>query len=100
VRITDENREEGLVISFEEFDDAELRPLFLGHSTSRAQIDYWTEAMPVPPQSKTKMSERSLAAFREKIELAQEIARNKNKAKKVKSQQESIIKRGDMARML
>ena len=97
ITITDDLREEGLVINFDDCRH-ELRPRFLGHSTSRAQQDYWTNHLPLPIQVGGSMADRSLDAWKAKMELAIEIARNKTKAAKSKRQGEAVAKRQDMVR--
>ncbi|KAK5173931.1 uncharacterized protein LTR77_002612 [Saxophila tyrrhenica] len=98
LKITDELREDGLVISFDDIDLRHLRPVVLGHSTSRDQIDYWTDHLPLPESVSEDMGSRTHEAFRAKMELAQEIAKNKSKAAKKKRQEEVVIKRQGMAR--
>ena len=102
VTINDELREEGLVINFDDIERVDLRPRFLGHSTSRAQFEYWTTNLPFPVQIEGMMpdNDRTLEAFRAKMELATEIAKNKKKAAGKKRQAENVVKRQDMVRVL
>ena len=102
VKISDSNREEGLVINFDDITYPDLRPRFLGCSTSRNQLENWTASLPAPTPISGNMDipNRTLEAFKEKLELAVEIAKNKSKAKKRERQGENIIKRQDMVRML
>ncbi|KAK3723563.1 hypothetical protein LTR37_001815 [Vermiconidia calcicola] len=101
IKLTDELREEGLAISFDEFDSVDLRPRFLGHSTSRDQIDYWTTHLPLPTSGEGAMpDQRAAEAFRAKMELSQEISKAKSKAAKKKKQADTVLKRQDMVRML
>ena len=102
VHITDYNREEGLVINFDDISYPELRPRFLGCSTSRDQYEDWTNSVPAPAPSSGNMAipSRNLEAFKAKMEAAVEIAKNKSKARKKERQGEHIAKRQDMVRML
>ncbi len=97
--ISDELRDEGLVISFDDLPFASLRPRFLGHSTSRDQIDSWQDNIAFDSTMES-IPERSLEAFKAKMEAAQEIAKNRNKAAKKKRQDEQIVRRQDMVRMV
>lgn len=97
VTITDELRESGLIINFDDCPD--LRPGWLGHSNSRAQYMSWTENLTMPKQGQIT-DDRTLQAFREKMELATEIAKNKSKAVKAKRQTENIANRQNMASSL
>ena len=102
VTITDELREEGLLINFDDIDRVDLRPRFLGHSTSRAQIEDWTSRLPFPPEVQGTMqaNDRSVKAFQAKMELANEIAKNKKKASGKHRHAEAVVKRQNMVRML
>ena len=92
VRITDYNREEGLVVNFDDVSQPELRPHFLGHSTSRDQIDSWTNSCPLLTP-KMAASERTVAAFKAKIEALEQVSKNKSKAKKEQRHQEMHFQR-------
>ena len=102
ITISDELREDGLAINFDEFSEyPDLRPRYLGHSTSRAQLEYWTDEIGITMPTKSAMAvpERTLEAFRAKMELASEIQKNKTKAAKKRRQEETVVKRQDMVRM-
>ena len=99
VSITDYNRKEGLVIDFDDIPQSELRPHFLGNSTSREQIQGWEDNCRVL-SPKMDVPERTLEAFKAKLEAAAEISKNKSKAKKQQRQTENVVKRGDMSKLL
>lgn len=56
ITISDELRGEGLVLTFDDIDRVALRPRFLGHSTSRSQIDFWTENLSFPLQVRIRLA--------------------------------------------
>ena len=97
--ITDELREEGFVIDFEGL-PSELRPRWLGQSTSREQYNSWTENLPLPDDVKSMAQDRGIEAFRAKMELATEIAKNRSKAKKKQHQAQVVVKRQEMTKQL
>ncbi len=97
MKITDEQREEGLVVNFDDINLTHLRPSVLGHSTSREQIDDWTDRLPLPQPVPAVMTDRTHEAFRAKMELAHEVAKTKSKAKKKQRQDENVVKRRGMA---
>lgn len=85
------------------FDDLrqELRPCWLGHSTSRAQQDYWSTNLPFPSSIGLPMSSnRTLEAFKAKMELATDMGKNKSKAKRKGNQQQQVMRRQEMTKQL
>lgn len=102
VHISDNNREEGLAVNFDDIPYPDLRPRFRGCSTSRDQYENWTTNMqaPLTTSADKDIPSRTLEAFKEKIESAVEMGRNKSKARKKERQVENIVKRQDMSRML
>jgi hypothetical protein len=99
VKITDSLREDGLVINFDDINSAELRPRFLGSSTSRDQIEGWADNLNILTP-KMSVEGRTLEAFKAKMDLIADINRAKTKANKQRRQTEQIAKRHDMKRML
>jgi len=98
--ITDDLREEGLVINFDDV-PSELRPRWLGHSTSRAQHNFWTENLPLlDPIPENMDQDRSLEAFKAKMELAVDIAKNNKNAKKKQNQAQAVVRRQEMTRQV
>ncbi|KAK4508626.1 hypothetical protein PRZ48_002365 [Zasmidium cellare] len=98
LRITDEDREGGLVLDFEDV-RKDLRPRFLGHCNSRSKHNAWVqqiEALPnmVIPDS----ADRSIEAFKAKIDAANAINKNKSKASKARKLQENVLKRNEMVK--
>lgn len=96
--ITDEDRNGGLVIDFEDL-PTRYRPHWLGRCTSRPQFNSWTHQL----QQEVAMTlpdgeDRSLEAFKAKMELAYQAARNKTKASKQRKHQEVLLKRQDMVK--
>jgi len=91
VSITDELRDDGLVINFDGLPD-DLRPRWLGHSTSRTQHDHWVASLPPPASVTAAMADRDLEAFKAKMNDAVEIAKAKSKAQK-KDRQEAASRR-------
>ena len=98
--ITPDLREEGLVIDFADINHADLRPRWLGHSTSRAQAEVWPTHIQQHIASKTAMSDKNVKLFKEKMELANEIGRNKKKAAKKAKHAEAVVKRQAMTKEL
>ena len=97
ISISDELREDGLVISFDDLRQ-ELRPCWLGRSTSRAQQEFWVNNLPFPTQVTMSPGDRSLEAFKAKMELAVEISNAKKKAAWKKRQAENLVKRQNMVK--
>lgn len=101
VVITDDLREDGLVLDFNEFtDNPDFRSRWLGRSTSKAQYQSWMDNLIMANSTPSAPPERSLQAFKEKIERAAEINKNKSKATRTKRQQEQVVKRQVMAQSL
>lgn len=100
-RMTDRFREDGLVLSFNELSAyPSLRPRYLGRSTSRAQYDYWTDHASVTGITDNGISpdDKSLKAFKAKIDLANDLATNKAKTARDRKRAGVIAKRQDMVR--
>lgn len=100
ISITDELREEGLVIDFSDLQSSpDLLPCWLGHSTSREQYSSWTGDLKMPYTGNFNDG-RSLEAFKQKLELAAQAAKNKSKAQKAVKRGEVMVKRHNMVRSL
>lgn len=101
ITVSQEIRDEGLVINFSEIDDADLRPRWLGKSVSRAQTDNWPDKLE-PTVSKYDMASnnRDLELFRQKLDQAYEIGRNRKKAAKKAKQEQNVQKRRGMVKEL
>ncbi|EME48926.1 hypothetical protein DOTSEDRAFT_58207 [Dothistroma septosporum NZE10] len=96
--ITDEDRDGGLVVDFEDL-PTRYRPRWLGHCTSRVRFNSWTHRL----QQEVAMTlptgeDRSLEAFKAKMELAYDAAKRKTKANKQRKHQETLLKRQDMVK--
>lgn len=95
----------GFILSFN--DDSTPRPRYLGQSTSRNAFD--TMATKVPKEdyklagevrSTEKPTDRSFAAFKQKMEAALEASKNKSKASKAKKQTERVQQKQKWCREL
>ncbi|KAK3664746.1 hypothetical protein LTR22_004333 [Elasticomyces elasticus] len=97
IRITDEQREDGLVANCDDLPDS-LRPVWLGRSTSHSQYAEMERTAPVQPAG--KVDDRSLAAFKEMIERSVEINKSKSKSKRKAGQQAAVQRRGEMSKQV
>ena len=89
-------KNDGLVIDFSEIEDSDLRPRWLGHSTSRAQTDGWPQKLQETVSKYDTMSKsKDVELFKQKMDKAYEIGRaKKNAAKKAKQTQAVERKKG------
>ncbi len=87
----------------EDCEHPDLRPRWAGRTSSKEQYETCVDDVAMTNQFQTTSStpsDRSLQAFREKIEAAQDIAKNKNKAARDKRQTDNIVKRQVMVKSL
>ncbi|KAF2464640.1 uncharacterized protein BDR25DRAFT_95977 [Lindgomyces ingoldianus] len=100
LKITDEQRNNGLVSPFPEH--PRCTPRYLGRSHSRQQFDDMVEAVPSPsfraPGEKISppLEKRTLEYFKQQMEELLDLQRAKGKAQKLKKKQERIIKQQNM----
>ncbi|KAK5130629.1 hypothetical protein LTR08_001888 [Meristemomyces frigidus] len=100
VKITDELREDGLVINFNSL-PKELRPKWLGHCISRDQHDYWIANTPPPSPVKAPMAaDRDQEAFKTYMQNANDIAKAKSKAKKNRTNQAATVRKQDAVKQV
>ncbi|SMR51859.1 unnamed protein product [Zymoseptoria tritici ST99CH_3D1] len=97
IKITDRNRESGLIIDFEDLPQ-HLRPRWLGRCSSRSKFRAWTDQLQMEPASTIPTGDRSVEAFKAKMDLAAQSAKSKKKAQKAKTFQHVIVQRQDMVR--
>ncbi|KAF2268931.1 hypothetical protein CC78DRAFT_575474 [Lojkania enalia] len=103
LKITDQQREEGLVARFP--DHPLCIPRYLGRSNTRKEVD--TMADQAPPYGFSASSEpahppidgRTLEDFKEMLEEMWELQKNKNKAAKAKKQQDRVTKQQNMNKL-
>lgn len=101
ISVSQEVKDEGVVIDFSDIEDADLRPRWLGHSISRAQTDGWPEELDTTVSKYDDMSSnRDVELFKQKMDQAYEIGRNKKKAAKKAKQGVAIQKRKAMVQEL
>ncbi|KAL9094062.1 MAG: hypothetical protein Q9165_003732 [Trypethelium subeluteriae] len=94
----------GLVIQFPEHPS--LRPRFLGTSTSKAHFDFLESNVPAESMASdtgepvSPADERSLEAFKHKIEAALKVNKARKNAAKAKKKDQRVKRQQDMVRML
>lgn len=89
------------MIDFSDIEDSDLRPRWLGHSSSRAQTDYWPDKLDETASKHDIMSKsKDVELFKQKMEQAYEIGRAKKKAGKRAKQEQMVHKRQGMAKEL
>jgi hypothetical protein len=99
IRITNEMREDGMVLNFDGLPD-ELRPRWLGKSKCREQFKVWSESAPVTTRADSTLDHGSLKAFKAMIDATYDLAKAKGKAKKSVSRQSAVQKRQDMTKQI
>ncbi|KAI9872634.1 MAG: hypothetical protein M1830_001392, partial [Pleopsidium flavum] len=99
------SEELGFVLSFN--DDSTPRPRYLGQSTSRICFDTMASKVPKEDyklagevQSTETPTDRSFAAFKQKMEAALEASKNKSKASRIKKQAERVHQKQGWCREL
>lgn len=101
VRVSQQLKDEGLVIDFSEIGIPALRPRWLGHSISRAQVDSWSDKLDVTESERDTMSEaRDVELFKRKMALAYEIGRNKKQAARSAKQAQTVVRSQGQAKEL
>ncbi|GAB7339866.1 hypothetical protein MBLNU457_6399t1 [Dothideomycetes sp. NU457] len=100
IRVPDEDDNPGFICDFP--DDPLLRPHWLGHSKSRKQYDFLESVAPVfdMPTRPRDPSDRSLQAFKDKMDDASEASKNKKKNARDAKKKHRIMKQQDMLRQL
>ncbi|CAK4031612.1 hypothetical protein DOTSEDRAFT_58207 [Lecanosticta acicola] len=90
--------EEDIVLDFEHLTN-EYRPRWLGHCKSRAQYNSWIGQLQGEPAMVLPTSgDRSLEAFKAKMQAALDANKNKNKAMKAKKHQQALVTRQGMVK--
>lgn len=103
LKITDEQREEGFISRFP--DHPRCRPRYLGRSNTREQFeDMVSQAPPgnfqaAGEEATPSMDGRTLEMFKQMMEDAWELQKNKSKTQKEKRKQERITKQKTMTQM-
>lgn len=100
IKITDKDHEGGLIIDFEDLRQ-ELRPRWLGRCASRSHYRAWTDKLSMQPFMTLPTGsppDRSIEAFKAKVDTANAANKAKKKAGKVQSFQKQLVQRQDMVR--
>lgn len=95
------HEDEGLLITFDDPNPA-YRPYFLGTTINRSQYDFFlrsVEPYALQPQM-APPEDRSLKAFKEKMALAIEAAKNKSKKKNKEKHERNVLQRQSMGKQL
>lgn len=100
VKITDKDYQGGFIIDFEDLPE-KLRPRWLGSCASRSHYRAWTAKLSMEPFTTLPShspNDRSIEAFKAKVDAANAVSKAKKKAGKVQKFQNIIVQRQDMVR--